>query len=69
MTKHTFVTRCIEAGIKLLTISQIVGTSTRVLEKTYVHILLELRNRELEALNNYYKNNELAFISSVKSMY
>lgn len=67
MTKHTFVTRCIEAGIKLLTISNIVGTSTRVLEKTYAHILLEFKNKELEALNNYYKNNELAFISSVKS--
>ncbi len=68
MTKHTFVTRCIEAGIELLTISKLVGTSTRVLEKTYAHILLEFQNKELETLNNYYKNNELSFISSIKSV-
>ena len=65
MTKHTFVTRCIEAGIKLLTISNIVGTSIRVLEKTYAHILLEFRNKELEVLNNYYKNNQLTFVSEL----
>lgn len=68
MTKHTFVTRCIEAGMKLLTISEIVGTSVRVLEKTYAHILLEFKNKELETLNNYYKHNELDFISSIKSV-
>ena len=59
MTKHTFVTRCVEAGIELITISNIVGTTTRVLEKTYAHILLEFQNKELIKLNNYYKENAI----------
>ena len=33
MTKHTFVTRAIESGMSLLTISKLVGTSVRELEK------------------------------------
>ena len=59
MAKHTFVTRCVEAGIELIIISNIVGTTTRVLEKTYAHILLEFQNKELIKLNNYYKENEI----------
>ena len=61
MTKHTFITRNIEAGIKTLTISNIVGTTPRVLEKTYAHILRDFRNKELETLNKYYETNKLSF--------
>ena len=39
MTKHTFVTRAIESGMSLLTISKLVGTSVWELEKTYAHLL------------------------------
>lgn len=59
MCKHTFVSRCIEAGIKLITISSLVGTSTTELEKTYVHILNKFRNKELENLTTYYKENNI----------
>ncbi len=59
MTKHTFVTRCIEAGIDLITISNIVGTTVRVLEKTYAHILLEFTVQELGKLNEYYKEKQI----------
>lgn len=59
MTKHTFVSRCIEAGIQLITISKLVGTSVQELEKTYVHILDRFRNTELEKLSEYYKEMDL----------
>lgn len=38
MTKHTFVTPAIESGMGLLTISKLVGTSIRELQKTYAHM-------------------------------
>ena len=60
MTKHTFVTRCIEAHISLKVISILVGTSVQRLEKTYAHILDKFRNEELQLLNAYYEKNNIS---------
>lgn len=67
MTKHTFVTRCFEAGMNLSTVSQLVGTTVRVLEKTYAHVLSEFKNKQLEKLNDYYKENNLTLNNLIKS--
>lgn len=48
MTKHTVVTRLIEYGMNIYAISKLVGTSRRVLEKTYAHILDDFVDREIE---------------------
>ena len=59
LTKHTFVSRCIEAGIQLITISRLVGTSIQELERTYAHILDRFKNTELDKLQQYYKEIKL----------
>jgi site-specific recombinase XerD len=66
MTKHTFVTRCIESHISLKVISTLVGTSVQRLEKTYAHILDKFRNEELQLLNNYYSKNNISLNGKVK---
>lgn len=59
MTKHTFVTRAIESGMSLLTISKLVGTSVRKLEKTYAHVLDKFMKVELEGLRKHLKNSKI----------
>ncbi len=66
MTKHTFVTRCIESHISLKVISTLVGTSVQRLEKTYAHILDRFRNEELQLLNDYYIRNNISIRGNIK---
>lgn len=62
MLRHTFATRCIEAGLELLTIAKLLGHSTtEQVEKTYGHILDKFRNQQLETLNEYY-NREINIV-------
>ena len=60
MTKHTFVTRCIEAHISLKVISKLVGTSVNRLDKTYAHILDKFRDEEIQLLNEYYSKYNIS---------
>lgn len=48
MTRHTVVTRLIEYGMNIYAISKLIGTSRKVLEKTYAHILDDFIEREIE---------------------
>lgn len=48
MTRHTFVTRCIEQDINIHTIAYWVGDTVATLEKTYVHILKRFQDKELQ---------------------
>lgn len=59
MTKHTFVIRASESGMSLLTISKLVGTSVRELEKTYAHVLDKFMEVELEWLRKQLKNSNI----------
>ncbi len=60
MTRHTFTTRCIEAGMDLMVIAKLLGhSSTAQIEKTYGHILDKYINRNLDELRNYYEENKL----------
>ena len=67
MLRHTFATRCIEAGIPLPVIAKLLGhTSTKQIEKTYGHILDKFRNKQLENLNAYYSKENIIFINKFK---
>lgn len=66
MTKHTFVTRAIEADMSLLTISKLVGTSVRELEKTYAHVLDKFMKEELEGLRKHLNNNKIIAFPKVE---
>ena len=69
MTRHTFATRCIEAGLDLLTIAHLLGhTSTRQVERTYGHILDKYRDKQLEILNNYYNKQNIIFMNDYKKI-
>lgn len=65
MTKHTFVTRCIESHMSLKVISKLVGTSVQRLEKTYAHILDKFRNEELQLLNSHYQKNNISIKGNI----
>lgn len=63
MTRHTFVTRCIEARMELITIVKLVGHSyTRPIEKTYGHILAQFMNEESEGLRDYYARKKIILL-------
>lgn len=63
MLRHTFITRCIEARLELITIAKLVGhTTTKQIEQTYGHILDKFRSTQLETLNKYYIKENIVFI-------
>ena len=65
MTRHTLVTRCIEARMELITIAKLAGhSSTRQIERTYGHILAQFMNEELEGLRNYYTRKKIVLLNN-----
>lgn len=67
MTKHTGVTRMKENGMDIYAISKLVGTSVKVLTKTYAHIFDDFIEREIEKSKEIRKNSELDLFSSKAS--
>ena len=50
--RHTFATRCIEKGIDVKSLSEILGHSNvSITLNTYVHSSMELKRLQLEKLN------------------
>lgn len=50
--RHTFATRCIEAGVDVKTLSEILGhANVSITLNTYVHSSMELKRIQLEKLN------------------
>ena len=43
------------------TIADIIGDNIEQLLNTYAHILKRFKNKELDKLHNYYKNNNIIF--------
>lgn len=60
MIKHTAVTRLIELGMDINAISKVVGTSVKILTKTYAHILDDFVAREIEKTKQTRKENNLS---------
>lgn len=64
MTKHTFITRCIESPVELQVISKLVGTGIQVLERTYAHVLTQYRDTELLNLVEEYEKNNFSILGN-----
>ena len=60
MTRHTGITRLIEFGMDLFTITSFTGhTSISEIEKTYGHILSDFRNKKIEDPLFHYNKTDL----------
>ena len=57
--RHSFVTRCLEAGLKVETIADLIGDTVTQVQETYAHILKRFKQYKLSNLHNYYKNKNL----------
>lgn len=56
--RHTFGTRCIEAGIRPVALQRLMGhTDVSVTLNTYTSVFNKYKEAELEKVNNYYMNN------------
>lgn len=55
--RHSFVTRCLEAGLKVETIADLIGDTVQQVQKTYAHILKRFKEDELKKLHQYYQDN------------
>lgn len=58
--RHTFATRCIEAGMRAVALQRLMGHSdVRITLNIYTSVFNKYKNSELEKVNNYYMNNEI----------
>lgn len=59
--RHSFVTRCLEAGMKVETIADLIGDTVEQVQKTYAHILPRFKDDEVSKLHNYYEKNNIKY--------
>lgn len=53
--RHTFATRCVEAGFEIKTLSEILGhSSVNITLNRYVHSSMEMKRKNMEKLNEIY---------------
>jgi integrase len=58
--RHTFATRCIEAGMRAVALQKLMGHSdVSITLNVYTSVFNNYKNSELEKVNNYYINNEI----------
>lgn len=58
--RHTYGTRCIEAGMSPVVLQKLMGhKDVSVTLNTYTSVFNEYKEKELEKVNNYYLNNNL----------
>ena len=58
--RHTFGTRCIEAGMRAVALQRLMGhTDVSVTLNTYTSVFNKYKESELEKVNNYYLDNEI----------
>lgn len=58
--RHTFATRCIEAGMRSVALQRLMGHSdVSITLNVYTSVFNKYKNSELEKVNNYYLNNSI----------
>lgn len=65
--RHTYGTRCIEAGMTAVVLQRLMGhKDVTVTLNTYTSVFNKFKEDELEKVNNYLMNNQLNFVNSAK---
>ena len=65
--RHTYGTRCIEAGMTAVVLQRLMGhKDVPVTLNTYTSVFNKFKEDELEKVNNYLTNNQLNFVNSAK---
>lgn len=59
--RHSFVTRCLEAGLKVETIADLIGDTVEQVQKTYAHILPRFKADETSKLHKHYETNNIKY--------
>ncbi|MFR5684498.1 MAG: tyrosine-type recombinase/integrase, partial [Clostridia bacterium] len=58
--RHTYGTRCIEAGMRAVALQRLMGhTDVAITLNTYTSVFNKYKESELEKVNNYYINNDI----------
>lgn len=64
--RHTYGTRCIEAGMRAVALQRLMGhTDVSITLNTYTSVFNKYKASELEKVNNYYMENELLFAKNI----
>ncbi len=62
--RHTYGTRCIEAGMTAVVLQRLMGhKDVTVTLNTYTSVFNKFKEDELEKVNNYLNNNQLNFVN------
>lgn len=65
--RHTYGTRCVEAGMTAVVLQRLMGhKDVTVTLNTYTSVFNKFKEDELEKVNNYLTNNQLNFVNSAK---
>lgn len=65
--RHTYGTRCVEAGMTAVVLQRLMGhKDVTVTLNTYTSVFNKFKKDEIEKVNNYLTNNQLNFINSAK---
>ncbi len=65
--RHTYGTRCIEAGMTAVVLQRLMGhKDVTVTLNTYTSVFNKFKEDELKKVNNYLTNNQLNFVNSGK---
>lgn len=65
--RHTYGTRCIEAGMTAVVLQRLMGhKDVTVTLNTYTSVFNKFKEDELEKVNNYLTNNQLNFVNSAE---
>lgn len=63
--RHTYGTRCIEAGMTAVVLQRLMGhKDVTVTLNTYTSVFNKFKEDELEKVNNYLNNNQLNFVNN-----
>ena len=64
--RHTYGTRCVEAGMRAVALQRLMGhTDVSITLNTYTSVFNKYKEAELEKVNNYYKNNDIVNVNNL----
>lgn len=67
--RHTFCTRCVEAGMEPIVIAKIMGHSDiGLIFKVYAEVQEKFKNKEMEKINKYYIDENIGQLNEMKQI-